>query len=100
MSDITGVQLIPKRWLHRVEILCANEKSKDILQDTGPNIQNKFFELSEPGQGQIKVTIDDAPLDMSNSVLKDLLNDHGRVLDVRNEYLYVGGSRVPWWNGT
>ena len=100
VSDITGVQLIPKRWPHRVEILCANEKSKDILQETGLNKQNKFFELSEPGQGKIKVTIDDAPLDLSNNVLKDLLNDYGKVLDVRNEYLYVGGSRVPWWNGT
>ena len=83
VSDITGVQLIPKRWPHRVEILCANEKSKDILQETGLNIQNKFFELSEPGQGRIKVTIDDAPLDLSNSVLKDILNDCGNVLRCR-----------------
>ena len=100
VSDITGLQLIPKRWPHRLELLCANEKSKDILQEKGLTIQSKFFDLSEPGQGKVKVFVHDAPLDLSNSVLRDLLNEYGKVLDVRNQYLFVGGNQVPWWNGT
>ena len=37
---------------------------------------------------------------MSNDLIKELMNDYGKVLDVRNEYLHAGGNRLPWWNGT
>ena len=100
VSDIIGVQLIPKRWPHRVEILCANQNSKDILLEKGLTIQDQLIDLSEPGLGKVRVSVDDAPLDMSNDMIRELLNDYGKVLDVRNEYLHVSGNRVPWWNGT
>ena len=100
VSDIIGVQLIPKRWPHRVEILCANQNSKDILLEKGLTIQDKSIDLSEPGLGKVRVSVDDAPLDMNNDLIKEFMNDYGKVLDVRNEYLHAGGNRLPWWNGT
>ena len=54
VSDVVGVQLIPKHWPHRVEILCANQRSKVILQEKGLSIQSKRIDLSEPGLGKVK----------------------------------------------
>ena len=100
VSHVVGVQLIPKRWPHQVEILCANPRSKALLQEKGLTIQNKPIDLSEPGLGKVKVAVDDAPMNMDNNMIRDILSGYGKVLDVRNDYLHVGGNRVPWWNGT
>ena len=100
VSDVVGVQLIPKHWPHRVEILCANQRSKVILQEKGLSIQSKRIDLSEPRLGKVKVSVDDAPMDLSNDMIREVLSVYGEVLDVRNDYLHVGGNRVPWWNGT
>ena len=100
VSDVVGVQLIPKHWPHRVEILCANQRSKVILQEKGLSIQSKRIDLSEPGLGKVKVSVDDAPMDLSNDMIREVLSVYGEFLDVRNDYLHVGGNRVPWWNGT
>ena len=100
VSHVVGVQLIPKRWPHRVEILCANPRSKALLQEKGLTIQNKPIDLTEPGLGKVKVAVDDAPMNMDNNMIRDILSGYGKVLDVRNDYLHVGGNRVPWWNGT
>ena len=100
VTDIVGVQLIPKRWPHRVEILCANSESKILLQEKGLSIQNKVIDLSEPGLGKVKVAVDDAPMNLDNNTIRDVLTSYGKVLDVRYDYLYVDGNRVPWWNGT
>ena len=60
----------------------------------------KRIDLSEPGLGKVKVAVDDAPMDLSNDMIREVLSVYGEVLDVRNDYLHVGGNRVPWWNGT
>ena len=100
VTDIVGVQLIPKRWPHRVEILCANSESKILLQEKGLSIQNKVIDLSGPGLGKVKVAVDDAPINLDNNTIRDALTSYGKVLNVRYDYLYVDGNRVPWWNGT
>ena len=100
VTDIIGVQLIPKQWPHHVEILCANEVTKDILLNNGLKIQNQDIKIYETGLNKVKVAIDNAPLNMDNGIIKEALCEFGKVLDIRNEYLSVGGKRVPWWNGT
>ena len=66
----------------------------------GLSIQNKVIDLSEPGLGKVKVAVDDAPMNLDNNTIRDVLTSYGKVLDVRYDYLYVDGNRVPWWNGT
>ena len=100
VTDIIGLQLIPKQWSHHVEILCANEATKDILLNNGLKIQNQDIKIYETGLNKVKVAIDNAPLNMDNGIIKEALCEFGKVLDIRNEYLSVGGKRVPWWNGT
>ena len=100
VTEIVGVQLVPKHWPHHVDILCANSKAKNILLEKGLTIQDTNLELSEPGLGKVKVIIDDAPLDLSNGILRETLNGYGKVLDIHNEYIHVDGTRLPWWNGT
>ena len=100
MWDIIGVQLIPKQWPHHVEIICANEATKDILLNNGLKIQNQDIKIYETGLNKVKVAIDNAPLNMDNGIIKEALCEFGKAIDIRNEYLSVGGKRVPWWNGT
>ena len=73
VTDTVGVQLIPKRWPHRVEILCANSESKILLQEKGLSIQNKVIDPSEPGLGKVKVAVDDAPMNLDNNTIRDVL---------------------------
>ena len=72
----------------------------DVINEIVSEITKLVTVSEKPGQGKVKSIVDDAPLDLSNSVLRDLLNEYGKVLDVRNQYLFVGGNQVPWWNGT
>ena len=95
VTEIVGVQLVPKHWPHHVGILCANSKAKNILLEKGLTIQDTNLELSEPGLGKVKVIIDDAPLDLSNGILRETLNGYGKVLDIHNEYIHVDGTRLP-----
>ena len=54
----------------------------------------------DPGLGKVKVAVDDAPMDFSNDLIREVLSVYGEVLDVRNDYLHMDGNMVPWWNGT
>ena len=73
VSDVVGVLLVPKRW------------------PAGLAIQKKAFDLSDPGFDKVKVAVDDGQRIWITTWLEAFW-----VLDVHNDYLHVGGSRVLW----
>ena len=98
-KDIYGVQVVPQRWPRKVQIMCAHQTAKDCLMIRGIDIVGRHIELNEPGQGLIKITISDAPLDMDNSVIKDWVAQYGTVTEFRNEHVTVRGRRTNWRTG-
>lgn len=99
-KDVLGVQVYPKKWPRKVQVLCAHVPAKECLMIQGLNIYGRHIELHEPGQGIVKVSMEDAPLDMANEVLKSWLSQFGNVVDFRNEHLTVNGRRTSWRTGT
>ena len=93
VTDIIGVQLLPKQWPHDVEIVCANEATKDILLNNELKIQNQDIKMYETGLNKVKAAIDNAPLNMDNGIIKEAVCEFGKVLDIRNGYLSVGGKK-------
>lgn len=98
--DILGVQIYPKKWPRKVQILCKHLPAKECLLIQGLSIYGRHIELHEPGQGLIKITIEDAPLDMSNETLKDWVSGYGTVVELRNEHVLIDGRRTSWRTGT
>ena len=72
-KDVVGVQVFPQRWPRKVQLFCAHKAAKDCLMIRGLDIYGRHIELTEPGQGVIKVVIKDAPLHMPNDILKGWL---------------------------
>ena len=99
-KDVLGVQVYPKKWPRKVQILCTHIPAKECLMIQGLDIYGRHIELHEPGQGIVKVSIEDAPLDMTNDVLKQWVSQYGNVVDFRNEHLLVNGRRTSWRTGT
>lgn len=99
-KDIVGVQIFPKKWPRKVQVLCAHIPAKECLMIQGLNIYGRHIELHEPGQGLIKVHIEDAPLDMPNDQIKDWILQYGTVVDFRNEHVFINGKRTSWRTGT
>ena len=99
-KSIIGVQLIPRKWPRFGQILCGDKGTKELLRSRGLRLQNKDLVLHEPGPGVTKVTVEDAPLDMTNSDILAMLSKYGKVSEIRNEHLYVDGVRSSWLTGT
>ena len=98
-KDIIGVQVVPQRWPRKVQILCAHQTAKECLMIRGLDIYGRHIELDEPGQGVVKVVIQDAPLDMPNDVIKDWATQFGTVTEFRNEHVMVRGRKTNWKTG-
>ena len=88
----------PKRWPQKIQILCATEEAKELLMENGLTIQDKQIELYQPGA--TKVIIEDAPLQMKNGVIYQLLENYGSVVEVKDEHWYADGVRYSWRSGT
>ena len=99
-KDIVGVQILPKRWPRKVQLLCAHLPAKECLLIRGLDIGSGHIELHEPGQGIIKLTIENVPLDVPNELIKNWATQYGTVVDFRNEHLYIDGKRLSWRSGT
>ena len=84
-NDVIGVQVFPKKWPRKVQVLCAHQPSKDCLLIQGLDIEGQHIDLCEPGQGVTKVFIEDAPLVIPNDFLKSWIAQYGTVMDFRNE---------------
>lgn len=99
-ADIVGVQIVPQKWPRKVQILCMHQAAKDCLLIQGLDIYGKHIELNEPGNGVVKVVIQDAPLTMPNDVLKTWVGQFGTVTEFRNEHVVIQGKRTNWRTGT
>ena len=98
-KDIIGVQVVPQRWPRKVQILCAHQTAKECLMIRGLDIYGRHIELDEPGQGVLKIVIQDAPLDMPNDIIKDWVAKFGTVTEFRNEHVMVHGRKTNWRTG-
>ena len=98
-KDIVGLQILPQRWPRKVHILCQNQAAKDCLMIQGVDIYGRHVELNEPGNGVVKVVIQDAPLDMPNDVIKAWVSQYGTLSEFRNEHVMIRGKRTVWRTG-
>ena len=69
-KDILGVQVLPRKWPRKVHIVCAQRQAKECLLIHGLEIQGRHISVYEPGNGLLRVTLEDAPIDMSNKIFK------------------------------
>ena len=61
-KDMVGVQILPKRWPRKVQLLCADLPAKECLLIRGLDIGSGHIKLHEPGQGIVKLTTENVPL--------------------------------------
>ena len=99
-KDIVGVQILPKKWPRKVQLLCAHLLAKEGLLIRGLEIGGGHVELHEPRQGVAKLSIENIPLDVPNEIVKSWAAQYGTVVDYRNEHPYINGKRVSWRSGT
>ena len=99
-KDVLGVQIYPVKWPRKVQVMCAHLPAKECLMIQGLDIYGRHIDLHEPGQGIVKVSIEDAPLDISNEKLKAWVSQYGTVVDFRNEFVTINGRRTSWRTGT
>ena len=99
-KDIVGVQILPKKWPRKVQLLCAHLPAKECLLIRGLEIGGGHIELHEPRQGVVKLSIENIPLDVPNEIVKSWAAQYGTVIDFRNEHHYINGKRVSWRSGT
>ena len=98
-SDVLGVQVVPQRWPRKVRVVCAHQAAKDCLLIQGLDLYGKHVDLNEPGNGIIKVTIQDAPIEMSNDIIKSWVEQYGIVSEFRNEHATYQNKRLNWKTG-
>ena len=99
-KDVAGVQVYPRKWPRKVQILCNHLPAKECLIIQGLTLYGRHVELHEPGNGVIKVHIEDAPIDMPNVILKNWISQYATVIEFRNEHVVVNGRRTSWRTGT
>ena len=73
---------------------------KKKIQDSGLSLYGKLIEVEDGESGATKVMIDDAPLDMENHKLIEILSEYGEIREMRNQHLYINGKRTSWLTGT
>ena len=98
-SDVIGVQVVPQRWPKKVRIVCAHQAAKDCLMIQGLDLHGRHVELNEPGNGIIKVVIQDAPIEMPNYIIKAWVEQYGIVSEFRNEHATYKNKRLQWKTG-
>lgn len=86
-EDIVGVTVRgnPPR---DVEIQCENTQALDFLSINGFSIGTKHIALEQPGYGPIKVSIQNAPLNMPNAIIADYLERYGTIKTLSNDYYF------------
>ena len=67
--------------------ISAAEEAKELLLQNGLTIQDKQIKLYQPGA--TKVIIEDAPLQMKNEAIRQLLVNYGSVVEVKDEHWYA-----------
>ena len=67
---IIGVQVSPKKWPRKAQVLCAHQHSKECLLIQGLDINDQHVDFHEAGQGVIKIHNGDAPCFILNTFPK------------------------------
>ena len=99
-EKISAVQLRPRKWARTAVIKCVDIGTKEKLLSDGITIGDKKIDLLDGGSGSMRISVDDAPLDMPNSVIGDALSQYGDVTGSRDQAFYVGDERTEWSSGT
>ena len=102
VDDILGVSVVPFHSPRKVIIQCENQDAMDELLLKGLCIEGNTVELSQPGYGAVRVTMHNAPLEMSNAFLKDYLELYGTVTGFGDSHYFhkPTGTRTDWRTGS
>ena len=91
-DDINGIQLYPSKWPRTVFISVKSENAKNKLLVEGLDFDGKHIELQDEHGGPVlKVTILDAPFEMDNEQIQELLKCFGDIIKIEDEYLSFDG---------
>ena len=99
-DKISIVQLKPRKWARNAIIKCVDVTTKQKLLCDGIRIGDRKFDFLDGGSGSMRISVDDAPLDMPHSVISDALSRYGSVSGYRDQSFYVGEERTDWFSGT
>ena len=99
-EKISAVQLKPRKWARTAVIKCVDTETKNKLLSDGITIGDMKIDFLDGGSGSMRISVDDAPLDMPNSVISDILSQYGHVTGSRDQAFYVGDERTDWSSGT
>ena len=99
-EKICAVQLKPRKWARTAVIKCVDTESKNKLLTEGIRIGDKKIDFLDGGSGSLRISVDDAPLNMPSSIISDLLKQYGDVTASRDQAFYVGDERTEWSSGT
>ena len=104
-DDVLGLEFKPsKRFPQKCIIIFSSEEAKNKVRIRGLNIFGKNVELSNPGQGVVKVEISNASLLLPDDVIKSWIAGKvgglSNIVQFRNEHYFVRGQKRKWVSGT
>ena len=100
VDDIEGVQIYPAKWPRKVLITMTSKERKDQLLVTGLELFNRHIELRDEDTTVIKVVIQDAPMEWTDDILMESLQEYGDIIRMESERIYQNGKPTPWKTGT
>ena len=100
-DDVLGIEFKPsKRFARKCIIVFANELAKDKVRIQGLSVFGKNVELSNPGQGVIKVEISNVSLLVPDDVIKNWLASQvgglDNIVQFRKDHYVIRGQKRKW----
>ena len=104
-DDIVGIEFKPsKRFAQKCMTVFTNETAKNKVQIQGLSVFNKTVTLTNPGQGVVRVEINNVSMLIPNDIIKDWLatkvGGMDNIVQFRNDHYIIRGQKRKWVSGT
>ena len=97
---IEGIQLYPSGWPRKLQITVKSKDIKEKLLIEGLDIFDKHIEFRDENNTIVKVVVKDAPIEWTDDILMDIMQDYGEVVRMEKEMIYADGKKTSWTTGT
>ena len=100
-SEITAVQFWPnKRFPKKVYLFFSSQRAKDVVHQRGMSLLGTHINFDEPGQGLMRIEVQNVLHSVPNHVISRWLSQFGEVVDVKHDYhKFKSGRKITWGTG-
>ena len=95
-NEVIGVTPVPQKRPKTFQILFRNSEMKQRMESEGINLFGTHVDLTEKGQGSIRVEITNAPLWVPDALIKEWAQEFGEVTGFVRENVKIDGRYTSW----